>query len=316
MSDHITSLESEYTNASSLAGYPSSTSLSSVSTPLSSADTEIEQEITSTLARGILDNTQPSDQDTNPSETEEPHDTFTKFPKLPLELLRMVWDASLSEPTVVAISCAWDLSQTSMSGWTYSQITRQSSKARQANQEARIEAKIFEQLLITYPAGVHQPKIFTNPFIDNVLFLDQNSMGILAWNDSVPPPKMPVVALHHEWRDFIMPDLETLEENLSVLKSFGTVELVFVVGDERMCWDPVVHLREPSMAPENILEPAQIARVRELLRIDLTQRVTWDDLETHDTVRIEEAREISDDALGWTVAKITYREVYVTEAAI
>lgn len=88
--------------------------------------------------------------------------------------------------------------------------------------------KVLELLLITYPARVHQPKIFTNPSANTVLFLDQNFDGEMSLNqmlsdlvdDSVPPPKMPTVALHHEWRDFIMLDLKALEEELRVLEVF------------------------------------------------------------------------------------------------
>ncbi|KAL2062658.1 hypothetical protein VTL71DRAFT_5730 [Oculimacula yallundae] len=289
-------------------------------TTLPSQDTDDlndELEVTRTAACNSLSRKQQTNELPTPPSASVHLETFTLFPKLPLELRWMIWQAEILDPEIIGVGCTWDILQHEMSGWKYRLTTCRFPSVRGSNREARAETQRFpEKLLITYPPNVQGDRIITMPACDIVLFHEDDSDSELGlWlmledlaEDCIPPPYMPRIALHYKWRALFFDDLESMEKKMQTLDLFGCKELIFVVGDERACPGLIVGLPPLTQQPEEILEVDDMKELRDYLEIEEGKAITWENLKLFEYLRFRDAMVISDWS-EWPKIEISYRGV-------
>ncbi|PVH79608.1 hypothetical protein DL98DRAFT_532858 [Cadophora sp. DSE1049] len=301
---------------------PSSTTSFGLSAPSNpeTPNSEIDDEVVSPMARALMDHSSPSASTAELTESIPPLDKFTLFPKLPLELRFMVWRFALYQPQVVGVICSLEEDRPDMTGWEYYQSIKRTPVIRFVCKEAREEALKLEIPLITYMDWIARPTILTIPAVDTVLLLEKDfecEFGLWQMladlvDECYPTPIMPAIAVHLKWRSYFNGlGLEDLQESLDALKCLGTKEVIFVVGDEAGCRAKDVDLGHtlPVIDPEILLEADLVGKIKDELKMKAEEKVTWEDLEKYDLLRVAYAKEICESDPEWTVTKITYREV-------
>ncbi|KAK0117856.1 hypothetical protein ONS95_012177 [Cadophora gregata] len=100
-------------------------------------------------------------------------------------------------------------------------------------------------------------------------------------------------------------------KNLDTLKIFGTKEVIFVVGDETGCRVKEVNIGHttPVKDAEVVLEMDILRKIKDELKMKAEEKVTWEDMEKYDLLRVDYAKELYEADPKWLVTKIIYREV-------
>tara|TARA_R110002060_G_scaffold38977_2_gene50201 strand:+ start:1210 stop:2262 length:1053 start_codon:yes stop_codon:yes gene_type:complete len=218
----------------------------------------------------------PSNRQSNlvprPTPPTVPAKTFTLFPKLPLEVRRIIWNLVLYTPTTISADI---MIPRPFLNPIYNQPI---NNLRTICRESRTEA-IKAQVTLN-KATVGQKTFFINPTVD-ILWLSAWGIsddewilvftilhGLLAHNH------LPKIAVSLELWDRLMSGNDTRSRFLNAVSAYKTEEVIILVGNTAVFRSPSLVLREPRGKPRVVLHTNFISRFREL-----PANVTWEELD-------------------------------------
>jgi hypothetical protein len=211
---------------------------------------------------------------------------FSLFPKLPLELRRMIWHAAAAAPRVISIKWVGD----------YNDPDNEPGEIVPAgplnplllvSKEARTEVLKVQRPLPQLRLSKEQltPQVITNSGVDTVWIsgLEDTYAILYGWSMfAAEVPDIAKVALNHQ---FWQARENSLARNdfyymMSDLEDYGTTELILVVGDSEPHSSPNIVFVEPQRRPSELLSEQWWAQF-------------------HSTRTLERSKFTFDDSLSW-----------------
>lgn len=241
--------------------------------------------------------------------------SFGKFPKLPIELRRMIWRTAILSPKVISLEAKLrDIDDSSRCEWL--PLTKNHSALRQVCHESRTEAKIHQELLlksIRRPGGsLHTESIFFTSDVHTIFVRDNladentsydmdNMITALTSKGSSPRIKRLAFPLK-EWTSVYF----QLGFIMDKICRHGVEEILLVIGnhgdDIHRCAD--VSFVAPKQPPSQLFRLATILEMKKSLKAEQPSdgssaeslptmgEITWEQAEAFELRRILEEQQL------------------------
>jgi hypothetical protein len=207
---------------------------------------------------------------------------FSLFPRLPLEIRRMIWDAAASAPRVIPIKFVGDHDI-----YDYDSVSIIAIGPQHPLLQVSIEART-EALKVQRPLSRKGPTIWANSSVDTIWipYLDDTFEILDLYADYTKPvPKIASVALHHQyWQDREEPGEEGFFYMINDISKLGTRELILVIGDDEPPSSTNAVIVEPQRGPTKLLSDSwwaefRSSRVDERTKLAFDENLKWKTLE-------------------------------------
>ncbi|KAH6717383.1 hypothetical protein BKA61DRAFT_573421 [Leptodontidium sp. MPI-SDFR-AT-0119] len=200
-----------------------------------------------------------------------PLESFASFPKLPLEIRRMVWKKALYRPQTIAAGIV--IPTAGLRG----NFCRPRTNLSAVCHESRVEALTVQQQLNKGWVGTEL--VYMNPEVD-IVWVSAIAISDCEWvtvfnrlSRALLPKCIPKFALALDVWTRLMCGGRIRPRFLDIVAKFDTEEMVVVVGSCAAFGSPDLELIEPRQSPINLLHTNFIAR------FGIPARPTWEEIE-------------------------------------